>query len=144
MPHSFERMLWSLRERGWRVGVHNDYRHAGVDMTFYLLTHPDGTFVKGEGQTDMDALMDCDEAIRARAELPNAAPISPRIEGAAVERIGDSGAENSRLREAMHHACDLLSERKRGSPARSPGHNARLHLHGALNSTPLIAEERGG
>lgn len=45
------------------MGVHNDYRQDGIDMTFYLLTHPNGTFVKGEGRSDMDALMQCDATI---------------------------------------------------------------------------------
>lgn len=42
--------------------------------------------------------------------------------------------ENKRLRDAMTEACDLLAERKYGSPARSPGHNARLCLEAALTS----------
>lgn len=33
---------------------------------------------------------------------------------------------------AMKDACDLLAERRHGSPARSPGHNARLLLEGAV------------
>lgn len=36
------------------------------------------------------------------------------------------------LRDAMLDACDLLAERKHGSFARSPGHNARLVLEEAL------------
>jgi hypothetical protein len=55
----FERTLAELRESGWRVAVHNDYRINGEDMTFWLLTHSAGLFVKGEGRTDMDALMEC-------------------------------------------------------------------------------------
>lgn len=34
---------------------------------------------------------------------------------------------------AMLEACDLLAERKYGNAARSPGHNARLVLEGALH-----------
>lgn len=41
-------------------------------------------------------------------------------------------AEIVALREAMQEACDLLAERKYGSPARSPGHNARVALEWAL------------
>jgi hypothetical protein len=45
-----------------------------------------------------------------------------------------------RLRAAMDYACDLLAERTYGSPARSPGHNARLHLETALaHSRPHLA-----
>jgi len=45
-------------------------------------------------------------------------------------------AENARLRAAMQEACDLLAERKHGSPARSPGHNARLRLETSLATAP--------
>jgi len=38
------------------VAVHNDYRLNGEAMTFWLLTHPDGRWVKGEGKTDAEAL----------------------------------------------------------------------------------------
>lgn len=40
--------------------------------------------------------------------------------------------EISDLREAMQEACDLLAERKYGSPARSPNHNARVTLEWAM------------
>lgn len=40
--------------------------------------------------------------------------------------------EISRLREAIIEACDLLMERKQGSPSRSPSHNARLRLEDAV------------
>lgn len=45
-----------LRAEGWTVAVHNDYRLNGVPHTFWLLTHPDGRYVKGEGRTDAEAL----------------------------------------------------------------------------------------
>lgn len=38
-----------LRSEGWSVAVHNDYRLAGERMTFWLFTHPDGRWIKGEG-----------------------------------------------------------------------------------------------
>jgi hypothetical protein len=56
------RLLAELRESGWSVGVHNDYRQGGKLWTFWLFTHPAGLFVKGEGATDLDALMQCSEA----------------------------------------------------------------------------------
>ena len=43
--------------------------------------------------------------------------------------------EIKRLRDVMQEACDLLAERKQGSPARSAGHNARLVLEAALTQT---------
>lgn len=64
MERSFERMLWALREAGWRVAVHNDYRQDGEDKTFWLLTHANGVYIKGEGASDMDALMECDRQAR--------------------------------------------------------------------------------
>lgn len=45
-----------LRALGLVVAVHNDYRLAGDRHTFWLFTHPDGWWVKGEGRTDAEAL----------------------------------------------------------------------------------------
>lgn len=42
--------------------------------------------------------------------------------------------QRDRLTAAIKEACDLLAERKYGSNARSPGHNARLLLERALES----------
>lgn len=52
-----------LRGAGWQVAVHNDYRQDGKLQTFWLLTHPDGRFVKGEGDTDEVALAECAKAV---------------------------------------------------------------------------------
>lgn len=52
-------LLLRLRSAGWSVAVHNDYRQNGVPMTFWLLTHGSGLFVKGEGATDQEALEQC-------------------------------------------------------------------------------------
>lgn len=49
-------ILEGLRSKGWAVAVHNDYHLNGEPHTFWLLTHPSGRFVKGEGRTDLDAL----------------------------------------------------------------------------------------
>ncbi len=45
-----------LRAKGWTVSSHNDYRLKGVPHTFWLLTHPSGRWLKGEGRTDAEAL----------------------------------------------------------------------------------------
>lgn len=45
-----------LRAAGWSVAVHNDYRINGESHTFWLFTHPDGRYAKGEGRTDAEAL----------------------------------------------------------------------------------------
>jgi hypothetical protein len=52
---STDSMLASLRDKGWVVAVHNDYKLGGVLHTFYLFTK--GAFAaKGEGKTDIEAL----------------------------------------------------------------------------------------
>lgn len=58
---------------------------------------------------------------------------------AAVPAGGDGG-----LRTAMFDACDLLMERKQGSAARSPNHNARLVLERALAATSPPSEPSDG
>lgn len=52
-----------IREAGWAVAVHNDYRQGGVPMTFWLFTKGN-VCVKGEGKTDAEAL----DQIRAQLE----------------------------------------------------------------------------
>lgn len=48
--------LDGLRLSGWMVAVHNDYRLNGELHTFWLLTHPNGRWIKGEGKTDEEAI----------------------------------------------------------------------------------------
>lgn len=60
-----ELVLSWLRQDGWSVGVHNDYALNGVFMTFWLFTNPSGHYVKGEGQTDVEALKICLKQARA-------------------------------------------------------------------------------
>jgi len=48
--------IQSLRNDGWMVAVHNDYRLNGKTMTFWLFTRADGRWIKGEGETDAEAL----------------------------------------------------------------------------------------
>ncbi len=50
--------LKELRALGWTVAIHNDYAIDGVHHTFYLLTKGNH-FVKGEAQTDLEALAIC-------------------------------------------------------------------------------------
>lgn len=52
-------LLKQFRSAGWSVAVHNDHRIGGVPHTFWLLTHPSGKWVRGEGRTDHDALVQC-------------------------------------------------------------------------------------
>jgi hypothetical protein len=48
--------LARIRAAGWMVAVHNDYKQNGELFTFWLFTHPDGRWLKGEGRTDAEAL----------------------------------------------------------------------------------------
>lgn len=50
------KILDQIRSFGWDVAVHNDYKLDGEQYTFWLFTHPDGSWVKGEGKTDNEAL----------------------------------------------------------------------------------------
>ena len=56
MP-TLEDVLNRLRSAGWTVAVHNDYRIGSRLFTFWLFTHPDGRYFKGEGASDIEALM---------------------------------------------------------------------------------------
>ena len=53
---TLEDLLHRLRSAGWMVAAHNDYRLSGVAHTFWLFTHVDGRYLKGEGRTDVEAL----------------------------------------------------------------------------------------
>lgn len=81
-------MLNRLRDQGWAVAVHNDYWLAGERYTFWLFTHRDGRWIKGEGRTDAEALA------KASAD---------------AETLLSLSQERDRLREALepfikHHA----------------------------------------
>jgi hypothetical protein len=58
--------LEHLRALGWMVAVHNDYQLNGVFHTFWLFTHPDGRYVKGEGTSDCEALSDAIRTLKKR------------------------------------------------------------------------------
>lgn len=56
-------LLDELRARGWSVAIHNDYRQGQTACTFWLLTHPNGRWVKSESDTDEAALAHCRQQI---------------------------------------------------------------------------------
>ena len=58
-PSADAAMVEALRKAGWSVAVHNDYRLSGEHHAFWLWTHPDGRYVKGEGRSDVEALTLC-------------------------------------------------------------------------------------
>ena len=73
-------ILADIRSRHWSVAVHNDYRLNGVYYTFWLLTHPSGRWVKGEGETDLAALTECQrQIVRHSLERPGR-PYGVRIQ----------------------------------------------------------------
>jgi hypothetical protein len=53
---SLTSMLRLLREAGWMVAVHNDYRQDGKFFTFWLFTHSSGRWLNGEAGSDEDAV----------------------------------------------------------------------------------------
>jgi hypothetical protein len=53
---SLEELLFEMRNAGWSVAVHNDYRAGGIPMTFWLFTHPSGVWLKGEGGSDVEVM----------------------------------------------------------------------------------------
>lgn len=57
-------ILQQLRDAGWRVAIHNDYRLNGEEMTFWLMTRECGLYLKGEGRTDVDALAEIEKQAR--------------------------------------------------------------------------------
>ena len=54
-----------MRDNGWSVAVHNDYRLKGEFYTFWLFTNGDRC-VKGEGPSDLVALTEIVEKLVAR------------------------------------------------------------------------------
>lgn len=56
-----------LREEGWTVAAHNDYRLNGVPHTFWLMAKGDRC-VKGEDKTDAEALNEIREKLGIKAQ----------------------------------------------------------------------------
>jgi hypothetical protein len=61
-PHA-AKLLTKIRDAGWSVAVHNDYRLNGAAHTFWLFTHPNGRYLKGEGKSDEMALASVHQSI---------------------------------------------------------------------------------
>lgn len=87
-PETATTMLRNLRDGGWSVAVHNDYRQDGERLTFWLLTHSNGYWIKGEGRTDDIALGECVIAARLFADDSPRAALSaaPSADTVAVPR----------------------------------------------------------
>jgi hypothetical protein len=99
--------LKALREAGWVVAVHNDYRLKGEAHTFWLFTHPDGRWIKGEGQTD-------DVAIRQALDAARTEPSSPvgEVDGliALLREYAQSAMYTSLEGDTTEVTCAILAE----------------------------------
>ncbi len=103
----------TLRELGWSVAVHNDYRLEGVPHTFWLFTMGDRC-VKGEGRTDEDAL----RAVALAIKYADAERQAKRVLQLAAQqwwmdretrRCVTRAQPLSAVEETLDHACFLLS-----------------------------------
>ena|GEM_PF-3497018 len=82
-----------IRQLGWAVACHNDYRVNGEPQTFWLFTK-DGRSVKGEGPTDAHAL----DEVRAQIHTPTGeAPTPTSSEDYWREQTALLREENKRL-----------------------------------------------
>lgn len=98
-----DELLARIRGGEWSVAVHNDYRLDGITHTFWLFTHPDGRWVKGEGRSDVEAL----EGSLCRLFPPSALATGGRIpshrtssECVSAGDIGDTHGEHG-------HSCGI-------------------------------------
>lgn len=89
--------LEELRAAGWSVAVHNDYRLNGEPHTFWLFTHPNGRWIKGEGRTD-------DEAITQAAALT--LPTEPPSAGREGWRLVPVNGSYAQIRAMSESAAD--------------------------------------
>lgn len=69
-----------------------------------------------------------------------AAEIAKAVVSAALRSTAIGTPDDAR--EALKYACDLLAERKYDSPARSPGHNARLVIERVLVRLAAVKPEQ--
>lgn len=140
-PAVLEAVLGGIRDAGWSVAVHNDYRQNGEARTFWLFTHSSGKWRKGEGRTDNEAIaaMLADlaggELITATDDECcgqhrwNTAPDTPADQRPYCETCPRRIEEGDAARQA------ILTERKIGNEAdaeRDQAYRERNHLVAAL------------
>ncbi len=70
-----------LRAQGWAIAIHNDYWQNGERKTFWLMTHRNGRWLKGEGSTDAMALNEIRAGRAAIRAMPLPAPPQPAPQG---------------------------------------------------------------
>ena len=66
-----------LHQLGWSIASHHDMQVRGRLRTFYLLTHPSGIWVKGDGPDQLTALTRAYTAAQQRLEQPRGTPLPP-------------------------------------------------------------------
>ena len=71
--------LKAIRMAGYTVAVHNDYKLDHQPHTFWLFTHSNGTWIKGEGKTDAQALQIARASIPEKIWSSNEIKLSARI-----------------------------------------------------------------
>jgi len=69
MNMNLSEMLSWLRSKDWLVAVHNDYRIGEKLFTFWLFTHPSGTYLKAEGPIDQLCLEAICDQVRTIQEF---------------------------------------------------------------------------
>lgn len=102
-------VLARLRGEGWSVAVHNDfYRLNGEAHTFWLLIHPSGRWVRGEGRTDDEALAAVSRSALTQPEgiAARDAVIEEQVQ--AADLIVSQEAEIAKLREALKPFAEKL------------------------------------
>ena len=100
--------LTRLRDMGWSIAIHNDYKLNGLPYTFWLFTHPSGHWVKGEGATDEDALCDClREAFVAMLRAPHASADGDHAVESIRTNVGVILKEIDRLRAGLKEIASM-------------------------------------
>jgi hypothetical protein len=73
-------VLGRLRDAGWVVAVHNDYRQGGTLHTFWLFTKGDRC-AKGEGRSDAEALSAAAVAAKLVEQNPTRGDVMRAVTG---------------------------------------------------------------
>lgn len=122
---------------------------AAADLRAALAARPSADPAEGVGdEVERIRRWDCEAQYKAAASIASNIgmmlvseaehPDSPHVPGTdpAIAKLAAElaarDADIAKVVKALAYACDLLTERKYGSAARSPGHNARLAVERAL------------
>jgi hypothetical protein len=128
--------LYALRASGWTVAAHNDYRLNGKSYTFWLFTHPNGTWIKGEGATDEEALIAAEAMLECRGACDPVGDMLKRVEDELASLLEGDKTSDGRYITIPDPGSVLLSYCKTGCEVPKP---AQVLL-GAL---PCVRQHRG-